>query len=244
MNIAIVGYGRMGKEVEKAAREHGHTVVACLDISDEISNATLKNADCCIEFSVPEAAVRNIELIASCGRNIVVGTTGWYERIDVVRTLVEQKKIGLLYSGNFSVGVNVFFAIVRNAVRLMNTVEGYDAAVREIHHKNKVDSPSATALAIGKIILEEFPQKKSILPETSHRTISPDQLHISSTRTGTFPGTHEVTFDSILDTIELKHTMKNRSGFAFGAVLAAEWLTGRKGVFTFNDILTFSESRI
>ena len=240
MNIAIVGYGRMGKEVDRIARERGHTVVARLDVSDEISEATLKNAECCIEFSVPASAVRNIECIASCGRNIVVGTTGWYNRLDEVSTLVEQKKIGLLYAPNFSVGVNLFFSIVRTAARLLNPIDGYDAAVHEIHHRNKVDSPSGTALTIGKIILEEFLRKKSILTETSHQAISPDQLHIVSTRSGTFPGTHEIMFDSALDTIELKHTMKSRSGFAFGAVLAAEWLAGRKGMFTFNDVLTSS----
>jgi 4-hydroxy-tetrahydrodipicolinate reductase len=240
MNIAIVGYGRMGREVERIARERGHTVVACLDISDEISATTLKNAECCIEFSVPDSAVRNIERVASCGRNIVVGTTGWFDHLDDIRTLVEQKKIGLLYGANFSVGVNLFFDIVRTAARLLRPIEGYDAAVHETHHRNKVDSPSGTALTIGKILLEEYSRKKSILSGTSHQAISPDQLHITSARTGTFPGTHEITFDSALDTIELKHTMKNRSGFALGAVIAAEWLAGRKGIFTFHDVLTSS----
>jgi 4-hydroxy-tetrahydrodipicolinate reductase len=240
MNIAIVGYGRMGREVERIARERGHMVVTCLDISDEISAATLKNAECCIEFTVPDSAVRNIERVASCGRNIVVGTTGWFDRIDDIRGLVEQKKIGLLYGANFSIGVNLFFEIVRTAARLIQPIEGYDAAIHETHHRNKVDSPSGTALTIGKIILEEYSRKKSILSETSHQAISPDQLHITSARAGTFPGTHEIIFDSSLDTIELKHTMKNRSGFALGAVIAAEWLAGRKGIFTFHDVLTSS----
>jgi 4-hydroxy-tetrahydrodipicolinate reductase len=238
MNIAIVGYGRMGKEVERIARERGHTVVACLDISDEISDATLKNADCCIEFTLPDSAIRNIKHVAACKRNIVVGTTGWFNHLDDIRSLVEQKEIGLLYGPNFSVGVNLFFDIVRAAARLLDPIEGYDAAVHEIHHKNKVDSPSGTSLIIGKIILEEFTRKKSILSETSHEAVSPDTLHITSTRTGTFPGTHEVTFDSALDTIELRHTMKDRSGFALGAVIAAEWLAGRKGIYTFHDVLT------
>lgn len=238
MNIAIIGYGRMGKEVDRVAQERGHTIVSRLDISDEISEATLKGAECCIEFSMPESVFRNIERIASCGRNIVVGTTGWYNRLEEIRALVEKKKIGLLYAANFSVGVNLFFAIVRSAARLLNPIEGYDVAVHETHHRNKADSPSGTALTIGKIILEEFSRKKSIFTETSHQTISPEHLHIVSTRLGTFPGIHEIAFDSALDTIELKHTMKNRSGFAFGAVLAAEWLAGRKGMFTFNDVLT------
>lgn len=240
MNIAIIGYGRMGKEVERIARERGHTIVARLDVSDEISEKTLKDAECCIEFSLPGAVVKNIERIASCGRNIVVGTTGWYDKLGTVRTLVEEKNIGLLYASNFSVGVNLFFEIVRKAAQLLDPIEGYDAAIHETHHRHKADSPSGTALAIGKIILENFTRKKSILTETSHKTIAPDQLHIVSTRTGTFPGIHEITFDSPLDTIELKHTMKSRSGFAFGAILAAEWLAGKKGLFTFNDVLKSS----
>lgn len=240
MKIAIIGYGQMGKEVDRIAQERGHTIVARLDISDEISAATLRDAECCIEFSVPDSALRNIDRIAACGCNIVVGTTGWYDHLEEVRTLVEEKKIGLLYAPNFSVGVNLFFEIVRRAAQLLNPIEGYDVAVHEIHHRNKVDSPSGTALTIGRIILNEFSRKKSILTETSHKAIAPEQLHIVSTRTGTFTGTHEIIFDSALDTIQLKHTMKNRSGLAFGAILAAEWVAGRKGLFTFNDVLTTS----
>lgn len=238
MKIAIVGYGRMGKEIDRIAQERNHEVVARIDVGDKITGDALHGAECCIEFSGPESAVANIHRIASLKRNIVVGATGWYDRLDEVTSVAKSSDIGILYAPNFSIGVNLFFRIVREAAHLLNGYEEYDAAIHEIHHKNKADSPSGTALMLGSIILDELKRKKKILSTAPQGAIQPDQLHISSSRTGSFPGIHEVVFDSPLDTIELRHTMKNRAALAFGAVLAAEWLAGRKGVFTFNDVLT------
>ncbi len=237
MKIAIVGYGKMGKEIERFALERGHTISAKIDIGDAITAQTLNGASCAIEFSIPKAVVENITALARSGCNVVVGTTGWYEQLNQVRAIVQERNIGLLYSPNFSIGVNFFFHIVRTAAKLFNVVDGYDVSVHELHHKMKIDSPSGTALKIAQLILDEFKQKKEIQTETSHGTIRPEQLHVSSTRVGSVIGKHEVLFDSALDSIEITHTVKQRSALASGAILAAEWLDSKKGIYTFDDVL-------
>jgi len=236
MNIAIIGNGKMGKEVERAAGVRGITVKKIFTLEDPIHAAGLADVDVCIDFSWPQSVIRNIEIAAENRKNIVIGTTGWYDRIDHVKKVVTENRSGLLYSSNFSIGMNVFFKIAGEAAKSFDAYEMYDAAIAEIHHTAKKDSPSGTALALGEILLKHLRRKTSLMMETSHGEIAPDQLHITSTRTGIVVGKHTVMFDSDADTIELIHTAKNRSGFALGALLAAEWLNGKQGLFTMEDI--------
>ncbi|MDI6779443.1 MAG: 4-hydroxy-tetrahydrodipicolinate reductase [Bacteroidota bacterium] len=242
MNIAIIGYGNMGKEVEQAAAEKKIKVVKIITEDENyqalaINKNNLKNVDVCIEFTTPTAVWDNIEAVATSGKDIVVGTTGWYNKLADVQKLVKSKNIGLLYCPNFSLGVNLLYQIVNNASHIFNKFDAYDVMVSEIHHKNKADSPSGTALSLGNIILQNIKRKNEVLHETSHTKIKPEQLHITSTRVGSVIGKHSVMFDSDADTIEITHTAKNRRGFALGALLAAEWLVGKKGVFTMKDVM-------
>lgn len=243
MNIALIGYGKMGKEVERVAKEKGVTVAKVFDVHNNtgglgLSKEALKGIDVCIEFSTPAAVIDNIEALAECGKNVVVGTTGWYERLDYVKKLVKEKKIGLLYASNFSLGVNIFMHCVSHAAHLFDKYPEYDVAVSETHHRGKTDSPSGTALSLATAILQSMKRKSEILSETSHGQIKQHQLHVGSVRCGHVTGTHAVCFDSDADTIDLVHTAKNRAGFALGAVVAAEWLKGKKGMYTMRDVIT------
>jgi 4-hydroxy-tetrahydrodipicolinate reductase len=237
MNIAIIGNGKMGSEVKRAAAEKKITVSRVFTLEDPINPGDLSDVDVCIDFSWPQSVLSNIQVAAKGGKNIVIGTTGWYDKLGTVKNIVAEHKIGLLYSSNFSVGMNVFFHIVGEAAKALNAHEMYDVAVSEIHHKGKKDSPSGTALMLGEIILKNLKRKKGLLKETSHGEILPEQLHVSSVRTGSVVGTHGVLFDSEVDSIEMIHAAKNRSGFALGALLAAEWLKGKQGLFTMDDVL-------
>jgi len=243
MNIAIVGYGKMGQEVEKLAKERKINVKLMLDINNNLNGMSIipqamKNIDVCIDFSTPTAVVHNIAAAAECKTNIVVGTTGWYDKLKEVEKIVKDNKIGLVYSPNFSLGMNIFYQILSSTAHIFNQFDCYDVAINEIHHKGKVDSPSGTALTLGQIILQNIRRKKEFLHETSRKQIKPEQLHITSTRLGSIVGTHQVLFDSDGDTIELVHTAKNRTGFALGALIAAEWLKDKKGIFTMKDVIT------
>ena len=243
MNIALIGYGTMGKEVETLAQKRNITIKQILTIENNlrgigITKQSLKDVDVCIDFSVPSAVVHNIELVAGCGKNIVVGTTGWYDQLDIIKKIVKEKNTGLLYSANFSLGMNIFFQIVSSASHLLDKFDAYDIAINEIHHKRKIDSPSGTAFTLGQIILQHIRRKKEIFNERTQKEIKPEQLHITSTRVGDVVGTHRVLFDSEADSIELIHSAKNRCGFALGALIAAEWLKGKKGFYTMKDLLT------
>lgn len=241
MNIALIGYGNMGKEIEQVAAQRNITIKQIFTTKNNVrglglTKQSLNGVDVCLEFTSPSACIDNIEACAEAGKNIVVGTTGWYDKLEEVKKLVKAKKIGLLYSSNFSLGMNIFYHIVSNAAHLMDKFNFYDAAVSEIHHKGKADSPSGTALALGQILIQHMHTKKEILHETPHKPIKPEQLHVTSVRMGNVVGNHRVIFDSDADTIELTHNAKNRSGFALGALCAAEWLKGKKGVFTMKDV--------
>ena len=242
MNIALIGYGKMGREIERLAGERKITVKRIFDIADNpggtgLTKKSLKGVDVCIDFSTPAAALTNINAVAECGVNIVVGTTGWYGKLKQVEALVRAKKIGLLYSPNFSLGMNVFLELVKVASTRIDKLKEYDVAIAETHHRGKIDSPSGTAMLIGQAILSHVNRKKQLFLETSHDQIPKESLHITSTRVGTVVGKHEVLFDSEADTIELVHTAKNRSGFALGALVGAEWLKGKKGCYTMRDVI-------
>lgn len=242
MNLALIGYGKMGKEVELVAKEKGIKIISILTEENNtgglgITPDSLKHVDVCIDFSTPGSVVDNIEAVAECGKNMVVGTTGWHDRLDQVRKLVKEKKIGLLYASNFSLGLNVFSQLVMDASRLFERYSEYDVSIHEVHHKGKTDSPSGTALSLGSTILQSLKRKTEILHETSHGQILPHQLHITSTRVGHVTGTHTVLFDSEYDSVELVHRAKGRRGFALGAIVAAEWLKGKKGFYTMRDVI-------
>ncbi len=242
MNLALIGYGRMGKEVEQVAKERGAKIMkiftsknnmACLGLTRD----SLSGVDVCIDFSLPAVVLDNIAAAAECGKNILVGTTGWYDKLEQVKKLVKEKKIGLLYASNFSLGVNLFSQIIMDAAHHFDRYPDYDVSINEVHHRGKVDSPSGTALSLGSVILQMMKRKSEILHETSRGEIKPNQLHVTSTRTGHVAGRHSVMFDSEFDSIELIHTAKHRRGFALGALVAAEWLKGKKGVYTMRDVI-------
>ena len=246
MKIALIGYGKMGKEVERAALLRGHTVCGIVDKSAagathkeiDSAGACLKEADVVIDFTVPAAAIENIKKVTAARKSMVVGTTGWYDSITQAKQLVGSSGIGFIYSSNFSVGVNIFYRIVEAAARLVNKVPDYDVFGYELHHNQKLDSPSGTAKSVVDILLKNISRKKQAQYDKLDRKINPEELHFASIRAGWIPGTHVVGFDSEADTIELKHTARSRAGFALGAVMAAEWLKGRKGFFTMNDFIS------
>jgi len=227
VKIAIVGYGKMGRMIERFAVERGHEIALKLDEFnnanfESISAAKFAGVDVAIDFSIPAAAVKNIEKIAALGVSLVVGTTGWTEQTAHVRDVVEKNKIGLVWSPNYSVGVNAFFRIVAEAAKLLSGAPEYEAWAWEIHHSAKKDAPSGTLLKI----VDEM------------RKAGYDRrVDVGSNRAGTIAGTHEIGFDSAADTITLRHTARSREGFAMGAVKAAEWVLGKTGFHEFGDII-------
>jgi len=234
MKIALIGFGKMGREIDSIAREQGDVVARIFDSRQSVRPEALADVDICIEFSTPDAVLQNIRAAIEARRDIIVGTTGWAQHLPEIKNAVTES--GLLHSSNFSLGMNVFFRVVKHSAELMNRRTEYDPYVQEIHHREKVDSPSGTALTLARILVEGIDRKKQILGKPPEGKISPDMLHVSSTRAGLFSGTHTVGFDSEADLIELRHVAKSRRGFALGALTAARWLRGRKGVYTMDDV--------
>ena len=236
MRLALVGYGKMGKEIERLAKERNWSVDIRVDIDmPPVTKAQRERIDTVIHFATAKNIVNDLTPWAEAHKPIIVGTTGWQDQLPSVEELVNKYQIGLLYASNFSLGVNIFYHLVKTAAQMMDKFEDYDAFIQEIHHKNKIDSPSGTALTMGQLVLDRLRRKKELLNETSHSKIRPEQLHVSSIRSGTVVGTHTLTFDSAADTIELKHTAKDRSGMALGTLFAAEWIRGKQGLFTMDD---------
>tara|TARA_Y100000310_G_scaffold128407_1_gene127600 strand:+ start:13162 stop:13908 length:747 start_codon:yes stop_codon:yes gene_type:complete len=242
MKIAIVGYGKMGHEIEKVAKDKGISTIT-VDPSEESANfkeineESIKDVDVCVDFTNPDAVVENIKKYTELKKNVVIGTTGWYDNMEDVKKNVEQTDIGVIWSGNFSVGVNIYFKIIENAAKIINNVDDYDVFAHEFHHNQKADSPSGTAVMLGKILTDNIERKNKVVTEELKRKIEPDELHVSSTRGGSIPGTHVVGFDSTADTIELKHTARGRQGFALGAVMAAQWINEKKGFYDIDDFM-------
>ncbi|MEQ1947313.1 MAG: dihydrodipicolinate reductase C-terminal domain-containing protein [Bryobacteraceae bacterium] len=218
--LAIVGYGKMGKMVEQLAPEYGFSVQSIIDIHDDFAKA--KGADAVIEFTMPDAVVGNVEKLAAMKLPMVIGTTGWLEHMDQVRGTIEQSGTGLIWSPNFSIGVNVFFRLVNEAARLLANEPAYGAWAWEIHHDTKKDAPSGTLIKL----VDEM--KKAGYTRN---------IDVSSNRAGRHPGTHDIGFDSAADTITLRHAARSREGFARGALKAAQWIVGKQGVFEFTEVL-------
>jgi 4-hydroxy-tetrahydrodipicolinate reductase len=226
MNLAIVGYGKMGKRIEQLAPDYGFTVALKIGrdngAADRFTKQSFQGIDAAVEFSTPAACVENVERLAAVGVNTVVGTTGWLDRIEHVRSVVARSGTALVWGANFSVGANIFIEIVGKAARLLATEDAYGAWAWEIHHATKKDSPSGTLRAM----LHEM-QKNAYSRE----------VHVASNRAGSQPGTHELGFDSPDDTITLRHTARSRDGFARGALRAARWTAGKRGFYEFREIL-------
>lgn len=242
MKVALIGYGRMGRAVEQVAEARGHEVVARIDQDGNlegrgITAEALNGAEVAIEFSVPEAAPANIGALAACGVDTVTGTTGWYDRLAEVRAAVEGAGSGLIYAPNFSLGMQLFFRLARLAARLSDRLEGYDAYLLEAHHRHKKDHPSGTARRLAEILLAELSGKERWELGPPEGAIDPSVLQVTAVRAGEIPGSHTVGLDGLDDRIELSHEARGRAGFARGAVAAAEWIRGRSGLFTLDDML-------
>ncbi len=240
MKLALVGYGKMGRAVEAVATERGHEVVAridpTLDIKD-ISTATLGGADVAIEFTVPDVAADNITALAAAGVDVVVGTTGWHERLDEVTSAVNAAGTGMVHAANFSLGVNLFLRLARMAARMADALNEYDVHIHEAHHRHKIDHPSGTAITLADILIEELGAKESWSAALPDGAPHPQVLYVASERSGETAGSHVVGLEGPDDRIELRHEARTRAGFARGAVTAAEWIRGKSGVFTLDDML-------
>jgi len=247
MKIALLGYGKMGKIIEKIATDRKHEIVLKIDFDNlhELTPENLKQADVAIEFTTPSSVISNINVCFEAGVPVVVGTTGWYDKLDEIKQQCEVGSHTLLYATNFSVGVNIFFHINKVLARLMNNYPYYEVQVEEIHHTQKLDSPSGTAITIAEGIIENLDAKKNwanVLVadgKDSDDNVGNSALLIESYRMDSVPGTHTVIYDSEVDSIEFKHTAHNRNGFALGAVLAAEWLNDNPGFHSINDMFNF-----
>lgn len=230
MNIALFGYGKMGKMIEQMALDRGHAIVAKVDI--ETTNIDFSKMDVAIDFSMPDAAFSNISGCIENNVPVISGTTGWLNNYDKVLARCEAKNGAFIYASNFSLGVNVFFELNAYLGRMMKNLNQYKVSMEEIHHTQKLDAPSGTAITLAEGIIENTEYEGWKLDSASN-----NKVLITSKREGIVPGTHTVAYDSKVDTIEIKHTAHNREGFALGAVIAAEWLVGKTGVFTMKDVL-------
>lgn len=247
MKIVLLGYGKMGQLIEKYAQKRGHEVVLIVNESNrpDITAEELSAADIAIDFSTPAAALENISFCFEAQLPIVVGTTGWYEHLEEVKSICLDSNQSLLYGSNFSIGVNVFFHINKMLAEVMNPYKSYDVQVEEIHHIHKLDAPSGTAITIAEGIIGQLDGKDRWVNrvEDSAEEVIPkeNELLIESLRIEEVPGTHTVLYSSEVDQIEFKHTAHSRDGFALGAVIAAEWLFGKKGFFQVTEMFNFNQ---
>jgi 4-hydroxy-tetrahydrodipicolinate reductase len=235
IKLAIVGYGKMGKEIESVIDQAKFKLIGKYDIDNRIQDNLGEVPDVAIEFSTPKSAIDNIEFLASRKINIVCGTTGWYDKIDKVKEIIANNDTGFIYATNFSLGVNIFYQIVKSAAEIINKFQSYDVAVSEIHHNQKIDRPSGTALRITDLLIEGIKRKERIYA-TAGSAIDPGSIDVASTRVGSIFGIHKVILDSSADTITLEHSAKSRQGFAEGALLAAKFIHNLKGFYKFEEI--------
>jgi 4-hydroxy-tetrahydrodipicolinate reductase len=230
MRIALLGYGKMGKVIERIALERGHEIV--LRKTSAATFDGLTDAEVAIDFSVPGAAVANISACLTNDIPVVSGTTGWLEQYHNIAALAEEKNGAFIYASNFSLGVNIFFELNAQLAKIMGTLKQYKVSMEEIHHTQKLDAPSGTAISLAKDIINNSGYSSWAIGNPKE-----DEIFIDAKRVEGVPGTHIVTYDSDIDSIEIKHTAHNREGFALGAVVAAEWLAGKTGIYTMKDVL-------
>ena len=233
MKIGLFGYGKMGKMIEQIAQDRGHSIVAKID--DPSQDVDYSSMDVAIDFSTPEAAFDNI---TNCFKNkvpVISGTTGWLDKYSEAIKICEDNKSAFIYASNFSLGVNIFFELNKQLAKMMAGLDQYKVGMEEIHHTQKLDAPSGTAITLAEGIIENTAYENWKLDESSDKTVS-----IKSIREGMVPGTHSIAYASSVDTIEIKHEAHNREGFALGAVIASEWIQGKTGVFSMKDVLNLS----
>ena len=241
MKFALIGYGKMGKTIEQVILDQNPNDEIVLKITDsnlaDLTVENLKKADVAIEFTTPQSAVKNIYTCFEAGIPVVVGTTAWLHQLDEVKKQCSDKNSALFFSPNFSVGVNIFWAVNQKLAQLMNTQSQYQVSMEEIHHTEKLDAPSGTAVKTAEVIIDQLQRKKNWLLADQNDVKNDNALLIVAKREPHVPGTHTVRYESDVDFIEIKHEAKSRKGFAEGAVLAARWLVGKKGVFDMKDLL-------
>ena len=238
MKIALIGYGKMGKTIEQIALQRGHQIVSIIDINNtaDFDSEAFRSADVAIEFTTPATALNNYMRCFAANVPVVSGTTGWLDHLDEVKAKCEQEGKTFFYASNFSVGVNIFFALNRYLAKIMNNFPAYDVRMTEVHHIHKLDAPSGTAITLAEGILEHIDRKKRWTLETAEQ---PTDLPIHAIREGEVPGIHEIVYESEANTISIKHDAKSRAGFALGAVIAAEFTAGKKGFLGMNDLFHF-----
>lgn len=244
MKIALIGYGNMGQEIERLVQEEGVDKIVSISYKtkkEQLDITGIKKADVAIDFTTSDIVISNIQKVSSIGIPLVVGTTGWYDKLSDVEEIIKKAKTGLIYGKNFSVGANIFFQVVGFSSKMFSKYQGYDVAGFEMHHVGKKDSPSGTAKKLGAVIMENFPKKKAFETGRLDRQIREDELHFASIRAGRNFGHHEVIFDSIADEVKLSHTAHGRRGFGIGAVLAASYIIDKKGIFAFEDLFAKGE---
>lgn len=238
MNIALIGYGKMGKEIEQIALSRGHSIVLKVDRNnaETYSVDELKKADVAIEFSLPKSAVANIYKCFDANVPVVVGTTGWLSALNEVQAKCVDNNQALFYASNYSIGVNLFFKLNEYLAKMMNAYPDYNVAMEEIHHVHKLDAPSGTAITLANQVIEQIKEKEKWVNGPTNAT---NELSIISKRIDEVPGTHSITYSSAVDEISISHIAHNRKGFALGAVVAAEWIVGKKGIYGMNDLMSF-----
>jgi 4-hydroxy-tetrahydrodipicolinate reductase len=236
MKIALIGYGKMGKAIEEIATAHKHEIVLKISSSNtnELTSGNLKKADVAIEFTNPHCAFNNVKTCIENSTPVICGSTGWADRLNEIENLVQKNKGSFLYASNFSVGVNIFFEVNKKLAALMSSQKDYEVIVEEIHHTQKKDAPSGTAITLAEQILQQVKRKKQWVNKLSD---NPQDLEIISQRIDPAPGTHRIKYSSAIDDIEIIHTAHNRKGFAYGAVLAAEFIKDKTGFFSMKDVL-------
>ncbi|HMQ79135.1 MAG TPA: 4-hydroxy-tetrahydrodipicolinate reductase [Ignavibacteria bacterium] len=234
IKLALVGYGKMGKMIESIAPKDQFAISGTYDVINPVKEHLKNGSDVAIEFSTPASVIENIEFLSSRGIDVVCGTTGWYNKADIVKDIIRKNGTGFIYASNFSVGVNIFFNIVKNASNLMSNYPQYNTGIKETHHTQKLDKPSGTAIRIAEYLLEGLRSKTSFVNDSDNPETN--EINIVSERLTDVVGRHEVDFESEADTISLIHNAKSRRGFAEGALLAAKFIKGKKGFYKFEDI--------
>jgi len=242
MKIAMIGYGKMGHTIERLASEQGHEVVLKInaDNLDAFTSENLQQADVAIEFSQPDVAYDNIMTCLKAGLPVISGTTGWLDKYEAVKDWCLANGGAFFYASNFSVGVNIFFELNKHLAKIMNNHTSYQVDMEEIHHTQKLDAPSGTAVTLAEGILEKIDTLQGYQLQEGNQKIKDNCIPITAKRIGNTPGTHVIQYHSAIDELEIKHTAKGREGFASGAITAAHWLIGKKGIFGMNDLLELS----
>ncbi len=243
IKIALIGYGKMGKMLKQMAPEYDMEIVSIIDpfvkgCFEEINENSLKDCDICVEYTTPASVLYNCKKVAMLGKSVVIGTTGLELHLEELKNITESYNVGIIYSSNYSVGMNLFFKIIEDTAKKFSSVKGYDVSGLEIHHRQKLDSPSGTAKKLTEIILENISDKKVEQYDRVDRKIKEEELHFASIRAGHNMGEHTIMFDSEADVITLSHSIRNRKGLASGTLLATKWIEGKTGLFNFQEVFT------